>query len=1077
MSGEPENTRHILSVEPKSEKATEDNKDDNIDLFSELEVVFIGKHSFDNKEIIENFGPVDGFAEEHLVALLKKVFQNKYPITRSHGLPKIPSKDNDKILLLKGLYNYFNNLRRKIIRERKQEGNSMMLRESIGHLEEIKMLIEHFEEDKAKFPYHLFREYMDNSDYYSNEGDMHEQLIKIRTKKHDANHIKNLLRQFAKIYLLNQGKENITVGGPGVTREDFEKFRSTVKHVPPIISSLIDLLENRTKSLEDTNEEVDYSSLMDLIKKLDSEFTTIKDDVTPETQGFASQTGGDKTEESKEALLKLVNKIFEEYKVLKTREKAKITTTQGELASIEATTRELNELRDKLKEAEAKGEGLDPDTILELDKELTKTKKLLGVVQPQLETLITENQQLKANYEKVLADGQGWVKAYEELQTKIATLKAEHERQDEFSNKLSEGAITNAKRSLEEKHQALISQMESELKAHKNDGSECAVAYGKLSDEIRALQETHERREKLSNEIAMGAIRDTEAKYEKRISELEDKGVKNKNANSKVFTDLSGNPISAVEYGNQWKEAYENMTESQKKWETYAKELEEKEKALSSERNAIKLERNALKSEVGKITDTSGVTFNADKYGNQWKEAYEDMTKSQKQWETYAKELEEKEKTLIRERNDLKSEVGKITNTTGEKFNANTYGKRWEEAYKDLEEKGKALESETKALKSERNALRSQVGKITNTTGKTFNSDKYGNEWKEAYENMKKSQEEWEAYAKGLENNNLVKAYKLFGLINEGQTIEDINKSYKEDTSMNDTIPAQIKKIMNEHINETEYKDAKQIIMKDLKITDQEVEAAQEGGATKLLDYSMKVADNRLNDFLTKEPLPFASLITDFEKSSKLNIVRETNEKHMLEEFVLYQLNKYFKDDKMKEFFYEFNILFEHINFIELTKLCVSMYEICNSISKSKEDLDVVRLESKEYNGLLDQIQNLLKACTFDFYEVASKEMLQIKLIDIKYHDKYTYFKPDTKSFEHTYSIDDSLKLIKKSYDYNEEIYTINNKVLYFFFILSTYNVIKKDIKERKIVETLIKNTRTLKRNYKKSAKVRWRTK
>ena len=196
-----------------------------------------------------------------------------------------------------------------------------------------------------------------------------------------------------------------------------------------------------------------------------------------------------------------------------------------------------------------------------------------------------------------------------------------------------------------------------------------------------------------------------------------------------------------------------------------------------------------------------------------------------------------------------------------------------------------------------------------------------------------------------------------------------------------------------------------------------------------------------------------------------------------LEEFILYQLKNYFKDEKMKEFFYEFNNLFEKIDFYEMIKMCFSLYEICNSISKSKEDIDVVRLESKEYNGLFDQIQNLLKSCSFDFYEVASKELLSVKLIDIKYHDNHIYFKPNTNSFENTYSIDDTFKLTTKSYDYNEDIYTINNKVIYFFFILSAYNIVKKDIKENEIVETLLKNTRTLKRNYKKSAKVRWQTK
>ena len=165
------------------------------------------------------------------------------------------------------------------------------------------------------------------------------------------------------------------------------------------------------------------------------------------------------------------------------------------------------------------------------------------------------------------------------------------------------------------------------------------------------------------------------------------------------------------------------------------------------------------------------------------------------------------------------------------------------------------------------------------------------------------------------------------------------------------------------------------------------------------------------------------------------------------------------------------------MKFVEMAKFCFSIYEVCNTINKSDDTIDVARLETKEFNAYLDEIQNLLKSCQFDFYEVASKEMLKIKLIDIKYHENHIYFKTDTRSFEHTYAIDNDLKISKKSYDYNEDIYTINNKVIYFFFIISTYNVIKKDLSESDIVQDLLRNTRTLKRNYKKSAKVRWQTK
>jgi hypothetical protein len=80
-----------------SKKEIDNSKDDRIDIFPNLEVIFIGKHSFNNAQIINNFDSTD-IDQTHLVALFKKVFQNKYPITRNRGLPKIPSKKTDKKL-------------------------------------------------------------------------------------------------------------------------------------------------------------------------------------------------------------------------------------------------------------------------------------------------------------------------------------------------------------------------------------------------------------------------------------------------------------------------------------------------------------------------------------------------------------------------------------------------------------------------------------------------------------------------------------------------------------------------------------------------------------------------------------------------------------------------------------------------------------------------------------------------------------------------------------------------------------------------------------------------------------------
>ena len=243
------------------------------------------------------------------------------------------------------------------------------------------------------------------------------------------------------------------------------------------------------------------------------------------------------------------------------------------------------------------------------------------------------------------------------------------------------------------------------------------------------------------------------------------------------------------------------------------------------------------------------------------------------------------------------------------------------------------------------------------------------------------------------------------------------------------------------------------------------MQLSRQTGGTKdpFYKYVLQIANDRLDDFLLEEPLPFFELISSFDKS----IIRETNEKYLLHLFVIHQLETHFDNTEMKDFFTQFNLIFEKSDNAEM---CFVLYEICNML-KNKKEVDVARSTSNEYNAELDTLQQILKGSSFDFYDIASKHLLELNSIDIKYHEGYIYFKPQTNSTEHTYNIDSKLNLEKEDYSFNEELYSVNNKVCYFFFILSVYNTIKSEIKDSEIVDTLLKHTRTTKRNLKKSAK------
>ena len=144
---------------PEDTTKAEDTKNiiSHVDLFPEIDVVFICNEAFDEDALKKKFA-YDGVDQDTIVAFFKKVFQNKYPITRSNGLPKIPSNKHDKIMLLKAFEFYFHNLRYDIIKHKQKYGNSVSLRERIDHLQKIKILMEHFEEDKVTFPYNLFQD-------------------------------------------------------------------------------------------------------------------------------------------------------------------------------------------------------------------------------------------------------------------------------------------------------------------------------------------------------------------------------------------------------------------------------------------------------------------------------------------------------------------------------------------------------------------------------------------------------------------------------------------------------------------------------------------------------------------------------------------------------------------------------------------------------------------------------------------------------------------------------------------------------------------------------------------------------
>ena len=356
----------------KSEEAIIEEAIDTTDIFDELPVVFIGMYSFDNDHLVEEFGDKTT-NKDKVVSLLKRVFQKKYPITRRNGLPKIPSKKSDKELLIKLLENYFLRLRIKIINERKNHGNSMDLRQKIDQLQQIKSLQDHFTNDKETFPYHLFQNYIDNEDSIDFKEDLVQQIEKLKFKSHEDGRIRNLLRQFVKLYLLQRNNEEFTLSDPGESKKRFETFKTQFKEKiqPKRLRDLIDLLEGKAQQIAlENNVPVNYDGLYDVLTKLSDEFDTIQSSESDNEEvvgtTFATSVGGkiavSKDVEPNKSVNAFVREIFDEYKKLKTAHKDNIIKHASELSAKDSEhAEELRKLNEQKEEIAANATSLTED--------------------------------------------------------------------------------------------------------------------------------------------------------------------------------------------------------------------------------------------------------------------------------------------------------------------------------------------------------------------------------------------------------------------------------------------------------------------------------------------------------------------------------------------------------------------------------------------------------------------------------------------------------------------------------------------------------------------------------------------
>lgn len=298
------------------------NKEEVIATFDHLENVQIGKNNFSNEDLENYFGArgVVLNSNKSAIILLKQVFQKEYPITRlpnDKSLPRVPTKAEEKSKLMECMTKYFNRLRSKIIYNKFKTGDSASLREMLSELQSIKVLIEHFEETKETFPYHMFADYLSNADFINLKGDINSQMRGLQSNKVQDERIRNLLRQFTITYLKNNKSRKFILKDPGVSENQYNDEKFNVADPPPILEDLLAFInEKNTTFRNNQSYNEDITPYLEEMRKNIDELKQKRDSIDIPSGGGSDTIN--ELEDIKISYNKLFDSMYDKYNDLLT---------------------------------------------------------------------------------------------------------------------------------------------------------------------------------------------------------------------------------------------------------------------------------------------------------------------------------------------------------------------------------------------------------------------------------------------------------------------------------------------------------------------------------------------------------------------------------------------------------------------------------------------------------------------------------------------------------------------------------------------------------------------------------------
>lgn len=1273
----------------------------------DIPIIFIGDHSFRNNEIVTLFAP-DNRKEETL-ELFKKVFQNKYPITRHNGIPRVPSRDEDKNLLIDGLSKYFNIIRGEIM-ELKKKGDSVTIREKIGHLQKINILITHFNEDKETFPYQNFKDYLSNKEFVDSVGDIDEGLKYVKGEEEEEKRVRNLLRQFIKVYLQNKSAQDFSVHGDGIFSDQLKEFKEKYDgdekkgKIPQVLIYLMEILEGERMKVPEKSE-YDFKHIYTLLESLRNKFADAEEDKDPQ---FPTQDGGRipavKREKLEDTIQEVVDYMIEEYIKLKTGYDSVLRESLSKDSKI-ASLRNRISIDQDLKKQATNELKTRREIINELNKQISEYIRELAKKNKIIEGLLKkckekkmrdDNRNSNLPYDRLInIFGKNYNEFEEEPSKKpsrrlvginltepldtssgravreMNTIEEGNREENENDNENTpslpsdETAIVlrkppalprrdNLLRDIERgrsmglrKTPALLKDVNNENSGYISNVAKLPLFKKKEKDEV--ITYLLKDKDKLDELFEFVKNNDMDASIEKLQGLLEDDymPVINKDVLRKLILKLKlkrnkQDAIRAleVEKGESYYSQNERNNDGTTVWsqddfdrenpENYyyketqenLKRMEEKDNNNSSYRGVRGMFNSNFEEEpeiyepetqwVSENVEGDGSCF----YRSLFKSAfhYYEGSLVKNIYECFGineTDINNEDKFVINIRNSLGDKIKNGIYDTKAESDKESIRADSNQAYRELVETARGLyetflywantdpdiyydpilndaTAEIKAFvptpeimksksKVEFYNYLSQIVKDTNTYASEYDimivqwilgecsNSIYINMYSPTYPQLfrRKNRRKilnvqklsYDHYISWYEKNDKIpsirqaptsprisldKAFELLELNKDdldilllerriNNILSAINRKYELKRSLNEGLYLGAKDLLigyyeRKFIDSPEFRDNKvtkdefdfairrlelngvnplthamikkkykQLSLKNhtnkggdlkiiqelsssrdllLKLSEEQIQEylSMSGGSkeSKLLEYSRKVADNRLKEFLKEEPLPLFTLIEEFEDSSNLKVVEKGNEKHIFETFLNYMFEQHFSSEEGKQFYFEAYEILNKKKYFEIAILCFVILENINAIQRSRKDIDTVRMSSTEYNAIFDEFEQTLRKADYDFFTEASK--LVPNKTSIKFFEDHIYYHNNTDSFEKTYTINSSLDIDKEHYNFNEELYFINDSTIYLFFIISSYLYMKPNVK-LSLEDSINKFSRKMKRTKNKKTK------